>query len=280
MELTPSTQTLLKFGAWPNSVDIHGLTPIFYAVTSGHSECVLRLLMAKADTEVFDESGKGPLHQAALNNFDCIVALLIDFGANMQAVNVAGNTPLHVAATRNHKESAKWLLARGADRKCANKSGKTAFEVATQANCPEVAEIIQKFTDDLIGEALTVFGNWMELAVVCRGLPLSDTRLIGHGPILHGHSATSAKEPARRRCFGHCQQRTVFVVFVDWQRVQAATDDQQTTVTPVHTAAIAHDANNASDASVNPRLSDPSTTQTAFKCTSRRQRQRPRLCVS
>eukprot|EP00842_Homolaphlyctis_polyrhiza_P001803 jgi/Hompol1/2623/HPOL_006104-RA len=143
-------KALLEFGAWPNAVDVIGLPPIYYAATSGYTECVLRLLIAKADTEVFDESGKGPLHQAALNNFDCIVALLIDFGANIHATNVAGNTPLHVAAMRNAKESTKWLLLRGAERDRLNKTGKTPMEAATQANCPETAEMIQKFTDDHI----------------------------------------------------------------------------------------------------------------------------------
>ncbi|KAL2916907.1 hypothetical protein HK105_203686 [Polyrhizophydium stewartii] len=157
-------KTLIGFGAWPNVVDIVGLTPIYYAATSGYSECVLRLLMAKADTEIFDESGKAARElttiekhvltprwgKAALNNFDCIVAMLIDFGANMHAVNVAGNTSLHVAATRNSKESTKWLLMRGADRERKNKSNKTPLEAAIQANCPDTAEIIQKFTDDQI----------------------------------------------------------------------------------------------------------------------------------
>ncbi|KAJ3321465.1 SH3 and multiple ankyrin repeat domains protein 2 [Boothiomyces sp. JEL0866] len=140
------------FGAWVDVQDALGLTPIYYAATAGNSECVLRLLLAKANTENFDEHGRGPLHQAALNNFDCIVALLIDFGANIHSTNVGGNTPLHVAASRNSKESTKWLLMRGADIERTNKSGKRPLEVAMQAQCNEVCEIITKFKPEQIGK--------------------------------------------------------------------------------------------------------------------------------
>jgi ankyrin repeat protein len=89
--------------------------------------------------------------KASLNNFDCIVALLLDFGANLNATNVGGNTPLHVAASRNSKESAKWLLLRGSDTEKLNKSGKIPYEVALQSNCNEVSEILKKFKADQIG---------------------------------------------------------------------------------------------------------------------------------
>ncbi|KAJ3257891.1 hypothetical protein HK103_004182 [Boothiomyces macroporosus] len=143
-------KTLIQFGAWVDVQDALGLTPIYYAATAGNSECVLRLLLAKANTENFDEHGRGPLHQAALNNFDCIVALLIDFGANIHSTNVGGNTPLHVAASRNSKESTKWLLMRGADIQRTNKSGKNPLEVAMQAQCNEVCEIITKFKPEQV----------------------------------------------------------------------------------------------------------------------------------
>ncbi|KAJ3275002.1 SH3 and multiple ankyrin repeat domains protein 2 [Terramyces sp. JEL0728] len=146
--------TLIQFGAWVDVQDALGLTPIYYAATAGNSECVLRLLLAKANTENFDEHGRGPLHQAALNNFDCIVALLTDFGANIHSTNVGGNTPLHVAASRNSKESTKWLLMRGADTERTNKSGKKPLEVAMQAQCNEVCEIITKFKADQVSKAV------------------------------------------------------------------------------------------------------------------------------
>lgn len=136
------------------------MTPLYYAATSGNTECVLRLLLGKASTEVVDEHGRSALHQvhspnqAALNNFDCIVALLIDFGANLHAVNVGGNTPLHVSASRNSKESTKWLLLRGADQEKKNKSGKIPLEVALQSNSDHVVDLLSKFKSDSISKSI------------------------------------------------------------------------------------------------------------------------------
>ncbi|KAJ3364746.1 SH3 and multiple ankyrin repeat domains protein 2 [Kappamyces sp. JEL0680] len=148
------SQTLIQFGAWIDSKDTLALTPLYYAAGAGNSECVLRLLLAKADTEIVDEHGRTVLHQAgraaAMNNYDCIVALLIDFGANLHHVNVGGNTPLHVAASRSCKESTKWLLMRGADVEKLNKSGKKPYDVALQAACSEICDIMTKFSSDQI----------------------------------------------------------------------------------------------------------------------------------
>ncbi|KAI9190739.1 ankyrin repeat-containing domain protein, partial [Polychytrium aggregatum] len=116
---------LLDFGAWVNCVDSLGLTPLWYAVAGSHLESVQKLLAAKADTEIFDDNGKGLLHQACLNDTGSIAGLLIDYGANIEATNSAGNTPLHVACSRNSRECARWLLMRGADRTKVNKSSQT-----------------------------------------------------------------------------------------------------------------------------------------------------------
>ncbi|KAI8895149.1 ankyrin repeat-containing domain protein [Globomyces pollinis-pini] len=56
-------KVLLQYAAWPDILDALGLSAIHYAVTAGNSECVLRLLLSKADTEIFDEHGRRPLHQ-------------------------------------------------------------------------------------------------------------------------------------------------------------------------------------------------------------------------
>jgi ankyrin repeat protein len=63
LKVNLSKKALLDNGAFPNITDSLGLTPLFYAATSGSTECVLRLLLAGAVTEIFDDVGKGPLHQ-------------------------------------------------------------------------------------------------------------------------------------------------------------------------------------------------------------------------
>ncbi|KAJ1563879.1 hypothetical protein HK096_010586, partial [Nowakowskiella sp. JEL0078] len=106
---------------------------------------------SKADTEVFDENGKGPLHQACLNSHENVVSYLVDVGANMNAVNLAGNSPVHIAATRpNSKECVRWLLMRGADREKSNRTGQSPLQIATMSGNVEVAEMIKKFSSDQI----------------------------------------------------------------------------------------------------------------------------------
>ena len=55
-------KTLLQYGAWPDTKDILGLSPLYYAASGGNTECVLRLLLAKAETETADENGRTALH--------------------------------------------------------------------------------------------------------------------------------------------------------------------------------------------------------------------------
>jgi ankyrin repeat protein len=134
-------QALLALGAWTNAVDGLSLTSLYYAATQGNRECAHRLLIARAGVEVYDENGKGPLHQvlkhavlttkACMNNHDQVTWLLIDFGANMNAKNVSGNTPLHVAASRSSIGCVKYLLLRGADRNATNKAKQTPIQIAT-----------------------------------------------------------------------------------------------------------------------------------------------------
>ena len=144
-------QLLLRLGAWHDVEDSNGLTPLFHACTSGSTECALRLLLSKGSTSVKDEVGKTCLHQAALSNFDCIVALLLDFNADMHAINVAGNTPLHVSATRNFKETTRWLLKRGADPNIKNKSAKTPQDLASQANSQDTLQILTAHDPTQVG---------------------------------------------------------------------------------------------------------------------------------
>ncbi|KAJ3014527.1 UNVERIFIED_CONTAM: hypothetical protein HDU68_000235, partial [Siphonaria sp. JEL0065] len=135
-----AVRTLLHRGAWIEIPDAQGLTPLYYAVSGSHHECVSRLLELKADTS-----------HACLNNSGQVTGLLIDYGyLDIEAINVAGNTPLHLTATRNAVESARRLLIRGADREKTNKFGNTALQMAVLSGSTEVADLIKSFTAEQI----------------------------------------------------------------------------------------------------------------------------------
>ena len=142
--------------AWIDAPDINNLTALYYAVAIGHGEISFRLLMARSNPNISDETGKSCLHSASAGNFEGILMLLIDFGANIDSRNITGNTPLHVAAGRNSDHCVKFLLKRGANSEAVNKTNQTPFMIAHSADLPEIAELIQDFEDRNIGKKLMI----------------------------------------------------------------------------------------------------------------------------
>lgn len=53
---------LLDRNFWIDAPDGSRLTALTYAVSNGHTELCLRLLIRGASVHVYDESGRGPLH--------------------------------------------------------------------------------------------------------------------------------------------------------------------------------------------------------------------------
>ena len=106
---------LVARGAYINSKDTCGYSPLYCAVCG---ECleVLEFLIAKgADVNVKDERGFTPLHQASWNGHRDITGLLIAKGAVVNAKAQFGSTPLYLASYEGHAEVVRLLLDRGAD---------------------------------------------------------------------------------------------------------------------------------------------------------------------
>lgn len=72
----------------------------------------------------------------------------------MNARNASGNTPLHVCAVNNQESCVRQLLFRGADRQALNYANQTPYQVAVIAGNMELAEIIQNFRQEDVGELL------------------------------------------------------------------------------------------------------------------------------
>ena len=97
-------RTLIKRGAYPDTSDMSGMTPLHLAAAAPGTpgEIVLALIDAGADPGARDSKGNTPLHTAALNHsgVDAIKAFAerkVDF----DAVNDDGRTP-HDLAAMNH----------------------------------------------------------------------------------------------------------------------------------------------------------------------------------
>ena len=89
------------------------------------------LLAAGADVAAKAQTGKTPLHWAALGVNPHAILPLVRAGADLEARDEDSRTPLHVAAARNpNPASIAALLDAGADTKARDKDGKTPWDLA------------------------------------------------------------------------------------------------------------------------------------------------------
>lgn len=87
------------------------------AAQAGDLARVKELVAQGSPLDGFDDLGKTPLHHAAENEHEEVVAFLIEAGADVNAHDerVIGNTPLGEVAGRCSLAMARLLLAAGAD---------------------------------------------------------------------------------------------------------------------------------------------------------------------
>ncbi|KAK5799677.1 hypothetical protein F5H01DRAFT_284485, partial [Linnemannia elongata] len=64
-------------------------TPLFYAASEGHVECVKILLEAGCNVNVVDELGKTPIYYAASEGHADCVELLVEAGGKIEAISIA-----------------------------------------------------------------------------------------------------------------------------------------------------------------------------------------------
>ncbi|ELU17947.1 hypothetical protein CAPTEDRAFT_40037, partial [Capitella teleta] len=114
---------LLEKGAHINERDIHGATPLMFAIFNNLE-----------DMEVLKR----------------IVVFLIDQGADVNAEDVNGESPLSLAALKGNIWCAKKLLANKADPYQKNKHGDTALhQVVNQQKYPdEIVEVLLRGGSD------------------------------------------------------------------------------------------------------------------------------------
>ena len=143
---TAAMRTLLARGADINakfSQGEQGYTALRHAIVLEQPPDVAKLLLISgANTEIRDQHGVTPLHDAAALSLDEIVLLLLDFGANIHARTVHGNTALHVAAVRNHVSVVHILLERGAGKDARTVDGVTSLFMAAERGGEETVRAL------------------------------------------------------------------------------------------------------------------------------------------
>ena len=127
------TDLLRKHGGKTRD-ELKAAESIVVAVELGKIEAVKQHLNDGTEVNAKGETGRTPLHWAAIEGHKEIAELLIAKGADVNAKGVFEMTPLHEAAASGRKEMAEQLIAKGADVNAKNERGQTPVDYAERVN--------------------------------------------------------------------------------------------------------------------------------------------------
>ncbi|XP_064599919.1 serine/threonine-protein phosphatase 6 regulatory ankyrin repeat subunit B-like [Liolophura sinensis] len=145
---------LLAEGASPDAAEFNRslfyasknyITPLQFAASAGHTECVDMLIKHGADINARDRFDVTAVHMAAEHGRLKCLQMLLDSGAEVHVPtkyskhgsytavpHVGGTTPLHLAALHNHTKCVMELIWNGADYNTVDELGRTSLYIAAQ----------------------------------------------------------------------------------------------------------------------------------------------------
>ncbi|CAC5423896.1 unnamed protein product [Mytilus coruscus] len=127
---------------------LHGRYCLCEAVERGHTDVVRVLLEYGSDPNVSDQDDNFPLILAtSINNFD-ITGILLKFGANINQCSKKLHTPLSIASYFGRVDLVKYLLENDADTSSVNDNNETALNIAVRSTNPKVVEILLAHNSD------------------------------------------------------------------------------------------------------------------------------------
>lgn len=93
-------QECLKQGVSPTGLDSVGNTPLYWACSGGHIDCVMELLgQPNPPINAQNKVGDTPLHAAAAHGHVDVVKLLVEKGANFDIKNMYNETPADLGSS-------------------------------------------------------------------------------------------------------------------------------------------------------------------------------------
>ncbi|CAE7537525.1 rplB [Symbiodinium pilosum] len=119
-------------------------TALHVAVQSHKFKVVQMLLSLRADPQLKDAGGQGPLHRAAREGAIHALQTLISASAEVDMRDTCEQTPMHIATYFGREEVVRTLLASRADAVAENIRGQTPRKVAERLGYTTIAQIIDK----------------------------------------------------------------------------------------------------------------------------------------
>ena len=161
-------QLLIDNGSNLFAKDVTGnmRTPLHYAASNGHEECVKILLNSTNESNCLMNlkttsknlnsknkapwvSGRTPLIEAACNGHSKVVNLLLKNGTFPDAKDKFGRTALYMAAATGKEECVETLIQWNADIRAVDKYGKTALHIAAmKGHVGILGQLIDKYRED------------------------------------------------------------------------------------------------------------------------------------
>lgn len=137
---------LLNCGAFVDAQDSAGKTPLMYACGYNNTDVVKLLLDRGASTRTFDGSGDMCLHYAARGKCLTVLKFLLrQSRADTNSPNFLDETPLHLACASGSHTAVRFLLESGADPGVKTKSGKTSLDYVPRENT-RLPELLARHT--------------------------------------------------------------------------------------------------------------------------------------
>ena len=138
-------QLLLRKKADRDPKDIHGQTPLYYAVYEGHVTVALALLAGGANVHVKGGASRASVVQTAVDNGDMdILMAVLQHGADVDAADAQQRTALHFAATNNRFDAIDALVEAGASIEARDGDGATPLHLAAwHVNAQALAAILK-----------------------------------------------------------------------------------------------------------------------------------------
>jgi ankyrin repeat protein len=121
-----------------------GLAPLHYAAREGYEGLIAFLIEKRADVNIKNTAGATPLHEAARSGNTWIMQVLLDQGAEVNTQDAKGNTPMHIGIpAEQHVQALGLFLDYGANPNLRDEHGETPLHIIITLNrSPYVAQTL------------------------------------------------------------------------------------------------------------------------------------------